>query len=35
MNEHEHEWHLAVVDFEDAVTVREFLCPCGAVEIHG
>jgi hypothetical protein len=34
MEAHEHEWHLAVVDFEDALTVREFLCTCGEVQIH-
>lgn len=26
MAEHEHEWHLAAVDFEDAVVVREYAC---------
>lgn len=26
MAEHEHEWHLAAVDFEETVVVREYTC---------
>jgi hypothetical protein len=34
MAEHEHEWHLAAVDFEESMVVREYACAgCSVVTI--